>query len=176
VKFDDPIIAGYLLGRRAISRIQFPGLPNVEIGVRVLTGEEIDQCRLAAAGYMKKRRADLALDPDFFDRALQAELVASAFLDVDSHPDSPDVFFSSSDQVRKLDQAIQHTLFSAYLQHQDEISPLRRLNEDEIRELVNALGEGRSAEAILNACDAATLRVLLRSLASALQETRQTNK
>lgn len=175
-RFSDEAISRMLQGRKTLEPVEFPGLPSVKVGVRILSEEEIDSARIAAAAYCKERRVDVLVDPDFLDRAVQREIVAAAYFDLDAPADEPRVFFSSGADVRKLDAPIQRVLFEAYLSHQDEVSPLRRLNDAECDEVIDRLGEGRSAEALLNACDAFTLRRLLRSLGSALRETRQTSR
>lgn len=175
-RFDDEAIARFLRGRREVARIPFPGLPKTEVGVRILTDDQLDAARLSAAAYCKKRGADVSIDPEFFDRAVQREIVALAIVDPDAPADEPRTFFASAEDVRQLDASILLTLWQSYLAHADAVSPLRKLDESEVRDLVEALGKGSPPAGLLSGLDAGSLRRLSISLALALRERLPTSR
>lgn len=166
-----------LLGRRAITTMPFPGADEVEIGIRILTDDETDGARMAASQRVidaaKKRGLDptqlLLIEPELLDREMQRQVIWRSTVNVETKDaDKPAPFFPDPDDIRGLDTIMVETLFQAYVDHQQYISPLKSLDEKETEELVNALGKGPIGEVILSQYDAPTLRKLVRSLASLL--------
>lgn len=178
-------ISKMLEGRRAVRVMQFPSIDADEmvadIGVRILTEEDIDACHLEAIQYIRAKAKTLNLetadvmdvDPEILDRERIRGIVWKAF--VQPAPDEHGKytpFFPSMRAVRQLDTVIVKTLFDIYLDHQNYVSPLLCGNPDEIKELADALGKGLSSAVILSHYDAPTLRTLLHFMAAELRTSR----
>lgn len=176
-KFSDETIQRILRGRREFVRIKFPGEAKVEIALRILVDSEIDDARLEAAAYCRKRGVDLEKDPDFLDREVERQIVWRAIYDVDTlGSENPHPFFPSDGDVRGLDSTTVRALFEAYLAHQESLFPSIRLSEEEVADLVEALGKERTTEALLSGLEPVTLRACVRSLAFALRERRASGR
>lgn len=175
-RFTDEDVTKILQGRRAVSRVAWPGRPegsDLEVGIRSLSDQEIDACRVEAHGYLEQlcKRGDVnlgafvALDPDALDREQQRQVLAVACVDPDSG-DKQTPFFDSAVQVRRLDSVAVARLWDAYQDHQDAVNPRHRLSEAEAKELADALGKEQTANIILAGYERASLCSLVRSLAS----------
>lgn len=173
--FSDERIAAIVNGRRSVRRIHFAPLA-CDIGVRPLTDFEIDAARLEASRYVKKNAADLDIDPEFYDREVRRQMIWRSIVDPDSPAESPAPFFPSDADVRKLDAAMVHLLFAAYLETQEEIVPSSTLTEEEVDALVDALGKGDGPDRLLIAYGPDTLRRCVRSMASRLRATSHPGK
>ena len=171
-----------LKGRQDVRVLPFPGIPDteddiVEVGVRVLLDNEVDDARLEATQYLigkaKAMRIDYGLllhsDPELLQREIQRQLVYRAFVQPEPEENGEHKsFFPSPQAVRQLDAVIVETLDEIYDDQQEHVNPLTGMSDEAVRERADTLGEGRGAEAILNSCDAPTLRTLVRILASRL--------
>ncbi len=178
-------ISKMLGGRRAVRVMQLPGIDAdelvVDVGVRILTEEDIDECHLEAIQYIREKAKKIGLDstdvldvdPDILDRERMRGIVFKAFVEPkpDDHGNHKS-FFPVQRAVRQLDTVIVKTLFDVYLDHQNYVSPLLTGNPDEIKELADALGKGLSSAVILSRYDAPTLRSLLHILAVELRTSR----
>lgn len=172
-KFSDDMIALAVEGRRAVVRYPFPGVEGAECGIRLLTNSENDRIRLEAVTYCKTKKADLALDPEFLDKAIYGLTVYEAFVD----PDKPDDrFFEDIDDVRGLDAKLTRTLYELYITHQESMDPLSRLSREEVDALVAQLGKSEISVARLSLFDRDTLQSCVLSMACVLRETRPTSK
>lgn len=166
--FDDARIAEILMGRRAVRVYPLPFAREIEVGVRLLSEQEIDEARLEAQRYVKKVNADVSVDGDFIERETRRQIVWRAFVDA---ADKERPFFASDALVRGLDAEMVTALFELYYEHQSWVSPLRNLDADGVKELADALGKASNAPALLLDCDSATLRSLCISMALALRST-----
>jgi hypothetical protein len=188
--FSDERITAMLLGRRAVRVMPMPGMDegsDVVIGVRILTDEEIDAARCESVQYVnaqaKRYRLDsrdmLSVDGELLDREIERQMVFRAFVDPDKTEGDYKPFFVSPQAVRQVDSVLQRTLFHIYLDHQNYVSPLRALDDEQARELAETLGKGPNATVALGLCDAASLRSLVHTLAvqlgSALQSKSSTS-
>lgn len=169
-KFTDKSVLAALAGRKVVRTYAFPGAPNVRIGVRLLSDAELDAARLEAQSICEKRRANMAIDPEFFDRTLHREIVSRAFVDADKHEDA---FFGSQKDVAELDNLTVRSLYELYIAHHQAMDPYAFCPPEEVERLVRTLGESSSSEAILSLYDAPTLRSFVTSMASLLRETRR---
>ena len=177
---DDARLQALLLGRRAIRRVAFPGQPDLEIGFRVLRDSEIDDCRFAASSYLEKRckaanttLADyIQIDPDVLDREHQRQVIWRSTFDPDAfdpkNPDASPPFFPNDKQVRELDSSLVACLWGLYVDLLDAVDPRIRLDEEQVKELVFALGKGPESAALLAGFTHATLASCLRSMAALL--------
>lgn len=173
--FSDERIAAIIRGRREVRRIHFAPL-NCDIGIRALTEAEIDAARLEAAAYFTKAKASIELDPEFLDREVRRQLIWRSVLDPDAPGEDKPPFFPSDADVRKLDAAMVHLLFAAYLETQEEIVPSSTLSEEEVSALVEALGKEDTGERLLISYGPDTLRRCVRSLASHLRASSQAGR
>jgi len=173
----DERVRAMLSGRRFVRVIPFPGSDDISVGLRVLTEREIDEARLDAISYVRgeadKRRIDpvqmLAIDSQLVDREAERAMLFRACIDPETASDAdPKRFFDTQERLRQIDSVIVKSLFEAYLDHQDYVSPYRLLSDDEARELADAISKGQSATALLAQFDAPMLRRLLRSMAALL--------
>jgi hypothetical protein len=156
-----------LQGRGAVARYPFPGAEDVEVGVKLLSDRELDGIRLRAVEYVKTKKADLLLDPEFLDRTIQRETVACAFVD----PDKPShAFFASQEEVASLDNLTVRTLYELYIAHGQAMDPYAFCPPEEIEELIAALGKSDSSAARMSLFDAPTLRSCVLSMARMLRE------
>lgn len=174
--FDDEQIQAMIAGRRRTRRVPFPVVEGVDIGLRLLTEDELDDARTEAVEYAKRKKFDPLLDPESITRAIQREILSRACVDPDDPSDDPRPFFSSSESVRKLDAPMVAYLFSNYAELGEIVSPWRSLDEGARGALLEALGKEPSAPEMLSTLDRSSLASLCRSMASALLETRRTSK
>ena len=178
MQFTDERVSAMLRGRRDVRLVPLPGFGDdaepVMVGIRILLEREIDEARAEAGQYVealaKRYRLDardmLSIDAENLDREVQRQLVFRAFVDTDKQPNGDyRPFFVSPTAVRDLDSVFQQTLFNVYLDHLNYVSPLRGLGEQEVEELVEALGKGQELPGLLGLYDAPTLRTLVRILA-----------
>ena len=166
-RFTDSDISQALAGRKAVQRVTFPGREDIPIGVRALSDRQVDECRLNAAKFCTTHRVNTSLDPDFYDRILMREVVFQAFVDVE---DPTRTFFGSPENVRDLDNVTVRSLYSMYEAHLEDIDPFLKLDEDGVKELVDALGKGQKPGAILSLYDANTLKSCVLSMVAMLRE------
>jgi hypothetical protein len=165
---DDSVRAA--LGERFKPRTYpFPGKPEIMVGIKLLTDSELDKVRLQAAVFAKSQQADLNIDPEFFERAIQRELISRAYVDPDK-PDEP--FFPSQRDVAELDNLSVRSLYELYVTHQQSLDPYAYCPPEDIERLADSLGKSESSVGLLNLYDAPTLRSLLLSLALRQRETR----
>jgi hypothetical protein len=174
--FADLKVAALLSGRRKIGRFPFPGLVGVECGVRLLSDREIDDARAEAAMYIEARwkrtgfgaEAAVRIDPESLEREHIRQVLVRALVDPDSDVDKPAMFFASVEKVRDLDSTVVQALWEQYEDWHNAIDPRLSLSEDEVRELAEALKKEPNEPVLLAHYPPATLRSLLRSMASLL--------
>jgi hypothetical protein len=143
-KFSDESVRAALAGRKAVKPYDLPGAENVRVGIRMLTDVEMDGCRLRAQDYVLKKKCELVVDPQFFDRAIHREVVAMAFVDIDKPEEA---FFGSPDEVAQNDAAVVEACWELYTNHQVAMDPYRHCSPEEVDELVELLGKAGSEEA-----------------------------
>lgn len=185
-KPDADRIKEMLKGRRAVRVVPFPAMPGASVanvGIRVLTGEEVDEARLDAVQYVQQRAQARGIDPllmmqldaEILDEDTKRALIYRAFVKPDPDPKTKEhaTHFDFLESVRKLDTVMVNQLHQMYLEQQERVNPLLGdLSDDAVRELADALGkpeEELTASLILSQYDAPTLRRLLRILASRLR-------
>jgi hypothetical protein len=166
-KWSDETVRAALAGRNAMRRVPFPGAPKVEVMIRILTDAELDNVRLRAVETVKKRKAELVLDPEFLDRLIHRETIAAAFYDAE-HP--TDAFFSSEEEVAELDNLTVRGLYELYMTHVQALDPYSFCPLEEVQELAETLGKSENSVGILNLYDGPTLRSFCLSLALRLRE------
>ncbi len=185
MKLDDQRIQAMLRGRRSVRLVPFPGFGDqeeqLEIGVRILTEEEVDEARAEASQYvagLAKRygvdaREMLALDSETLDREVQRQIVTRAFLQPIADAEGVRKrFFPAAQGVRQLDTVLQDTLFHLYLDHQNHVNPMHGITEEDAAEIVEALGKEPEPPALLGLYDVRSLRSLVRILAVQLWRSR----
>ena len=135
-----------LEGRRAVRRAYFAPLDR-EIGIRALSDYEIDQAKLEAQRYCKRVGADVDMDPDFLEREKERQFVWRSICEADE-PHRP--LFASDETVRKsLDSALVRAFFNAYIDMLDELTPVVRLTDEEVEELVTSMGKERESQVLM---------------------------
>jgi len=179
--FTDERVQAIIRGARAFRVVSFPGAPpeaGVQIAVRLLTEAELDGCRLEGQAklraFCETRKWDpttaVDMEPGLVTRWQERQLVWAAFFDAATIGDpTPRRFFPTYRDVEELDATTVTRLHEAYVQHQEWVAPLNRMEPKEVEELVVALGNGRSASAELHRYERSTLARLCISLASALR-------
>lgn len=172
-KYDDKEVRAALSGRRVMRRYPMPGAESVEVGIRLLSDTDLDSARLEAAEFCKKQKADLRVDPEFFDRAIHRETISRAFVDPDS-PDEP--FFGSQADVAELDNLTVRACYELYVAHHQAMDPYLFCSEEEVEKVVDALGKSESSAGLLSLYDAPTLRSFALSMASKLRAMQPTPK
>lgn len=186
-KVDEERITEILKGRRAVRVVPFPGVtdgqPAVMVGIRVLTGEEVDEARLDAVQYVQGKASARNIDPllmmqldaEILDEDTKRALIYRAFVKPEPDPKTRDhaQHFGFVQTVRKLDTVLVNQLHQMYLEHQERVNPLiGDMSDEAVEELADALGkpeEGAIATVILSQFDAPTLRRLLRTTALRLR-------
>jgi hypothetical protein len=182
-KFSDERIAAILSGRRRIGKFMFPGSDKIEIGVRLLSDEEIDTARFNSQFYLEKRckSIDMTLanfiqvDPEALDREHMRQILFLAIVDPDSNPDNPEGFFGKDEEVRRLDSVMIQQLWEIYSDWQEVVNPRYKLTSDEVKELVDTIKKEQTAKVILAHFDRSTLTNLAHFLGNELA-TLQTGK
>lgn len=176
-RFSDEDIRKIIIGDRIVAPAQFPGRESVTVGVRGLSDDEIDACRVDAQCYVESicKRADMryevfvGVDPESYDRELQRQIITRAFVDIEAH-ERP--FFEAAVQVRRLGSVTIARLWEIYTGHQNAVNPRRMLSESQTKELVDALGKEPSGTVVLEDFERDTLCSLVRFLASELRTSR----
>lgn len=165
-------------GARRFRTIPFPGADGVDVALRCLTEAELDLCRAEAQRQVRARAKKMGLDPtefhdldpEFFHRLVQRQILAQAFYDSETvDTDSPTPFFASDSDIAELDSATVKSLFDAYYEHQQWVSPFAVLSEADAEELADALGKGRDVKVLLAAYERETLLSCVVSMACALR-------
>jgi hypothetical protein len=166
-KFSDESVRAALAGRGEVRRYALPSADGVFVGVKVPSDIELDGARLRAADYCKKKKVDPRFDPDFFEHAIQREVIALAFVDDENHEDA---FFSEAEEVAQLDQLMVSAMYELYMMHFMAMDPYAFVSGDEAEELAETLGKSERPEERLSAYDLRTLRGFVLSMASRLRE------
>jgi hypothetical protein len=166
-KFNDESVRSALAGRMAVREYPLPGAESVMVGVRLLRDEEMDAVRLQAQQFVLTKKCELAVDPEFLDRAIKRELISRAFVDAEK---TDEAFFGSQASVAELDAPMVLACFELYNQHQMMVDPYAHCSEEEVAELVELLGKSPDREATLRLFDAPTLRSFVISLAATRRE------
>lgn len=172
-RFSDEQISAILLGPAKVSRVAFPLAPpesGIEVGVRVLTDQEIDAACVQAQEYFgdlcDKKQLSLKgfvdIDPDQLEREKQRQMIAVAFVDPDD-PTKP--FFAHPVQIRRLSSVVVQRLWDLYMDHLDAVNPYRNLDVEQVKELADALKKEPNSQALLADFARDTLCSLVRTLA-----------
>ncbi len=150
-----------LHSRSVVQRYPFPGQPELEVGVKLLTEEEQDGIRLRAQRKVEQDKAKLILDPEYLDRLIRRETVFMAFRVAGSDDES---LFEDAAQVATLDALTVTALYELYLFHANALDPYAFASAEEVKELVQQLGKSANAAALLSLYGSDTLRSLLLTL------------
>lgn len=162
-KYSDEAIRVALRGRQAVQRYPFPGKPDLEVGLKLLSDAELDGVRLEAVELCKRAKAELLADPEFLDRMIHRETVSRAYVDIDQ-PDEP--FFSSQREVAELDNLTVRSLFELYKAHHEAMDPFLYASPEEVGSLVESLKKSSQPLAVLSLYDLSTLRHCVISMVS----------
>lgn len=179
MQWTDERVGALLLGRRAIRVVPIPGSLSEEggeplfVGVRVLKGTEADECRLDAAQQLKilAKQKDLEpaelleLEPDLLRNEERRAIVFRAFVE-DGDAREPKRFFPSIQAVRQLRVDTFQGFWDLYVEHEDQVSPGRGLDEAAIKELADAIPKGLRQKAIWALCEPGSRLRWLHSLAA----------
>jgi hypothetical protein len=174
-KFSDARVREIIAGPRAFRTYDFPGAEGVRIAFRVLTELEIDETRMAAQhevrAYAKARgwepQVMVDIDPDLMQRTVERHVIFRAAYDADTIESAdPARFFATPDDVKQLDSVTATKLGELYLEHQEWVSPLKQLSDEELKELIDKLGKARAPEHFLGVFAPSMLRRCVISLAS----------
>lgn len=166
---------------------------DVLVAVRLLRESEIDAARVAAQRYLRDAAEGAKIepekfvdvDPTFFDRDYQRQVVWRAVVCVDdasSEPvldasGKPVAFFPSMRHLREeCDSQVVEDMFAAYVEHLRWMAPVRMAQSaEEVAALAEELKKGPKTTALLSAFDDDTLVRLCISLASHLHSTSATS-
>lgn len=158
-----------LHGRSELRKYPFPGQPELEVWVRLLSEKEQDGIRLRAQQKVTKDKASMAIDPEYFNRLIQRETVAAAFFQGLGDEDGPIYLFGEADAVAELDALVVTTLYELYVTHSNVMDPYAFCPEEEVDGLVEQLGKSATAVDGLSLFDRRTLMSFVVSMASRLR-------
>gem|GEM_PF-5791473 len=187
-KFTDERVSAVLQGPRRFRIIDFPGHEEIKVAVRCLTEAELDGCRIGAQVEVRQMASQRGWTPEslvdvdisLIDTLTERQIVWRAFYDpetVDRDGVKPDQFFPSDSDVAGLDSPTRMRLYEAYLEHQDWVSPMRALDEQDVKELAEAIKKEGTSEESLAMFEPRTLRrLLIFTVLSAQSETSPTGK
>lgn len=162
-------------------RIDYPGHPDLTIGVRGLDDPELDACRIEAQKKIhdlaKKRAWDpvqvVEIDPELLQRYVEREIILKAFCDPDTvDDDKPTPFFANEHELGRVGSTGITDLMNAYIEHQEWSNPNVTLTQELEDELVEALGKEQSAGVYLMGFEQHVLRRLLISTVKRLHDYR----
>jgi hypothetical protein len=110
----------------------YPGT-EIPIAVRLLPEREIDDAKLEAQRYVTKRKADLTIDPEFFDREVQRQIVWKAVVHREAGEEGKHApVFPGDNDIRAVDTVTLEGLWRLYMENQERCATLRRLTEAQI--------------------------------------------
>lgn len=152
-KYSDPQVAAQLAAARAFQTIDVPTEDGEElrVAVRLLSDAEIDACRQQAQvtirTWAKGRGFDanavVDFDPDMLERALQRQMVWSAFYDIETiAKEKPERFFPTYDDVARLAAVTTQSLWEAYLEHQSRVIARRNVTTERVKEIAETVIAG----------------------------------
>lgn len=169
------------------------GEQDVFVAVRLLRESEIDACRVGAQRYLREQAETIKVeasaftdvDPTFFDREYQRQVVWRAIVTVDDEKNEPFLdaagkpvaFFPSMRHIREeCDSQTTEDLFSVYIEHLKWVAPVRSARTpEEVDALLAELKKGQKTTALLSAFDGETLVRLCISLALLVPSTSPTS-
>lgn len=176
--FNNDRISGILMGSRSMRIYPFPGHRDITIAVRLLSDGELDDVRAAAQAVVRdqakkrgwKPEAMVEIDPDCHQRAIERHIVFRSMFDPETiQNDDPARFFETPEDVAKLDSSTVTMLMHLYLEHQEWVNPLEVLDQEQVDELIDALGKASAPEVFLAGFAPNTLRRFAISMASRLR-------
>lgn len=141
-------LAAHLAKQLAPRPYTFPGT-EIPIAVRLLPEGEVDYAKIEAQRYCIAQKADLSIDPEFFDREVQRQIVWRSVLEpvADKDGKNPPLYRSDKD-VRALDTVTVEALFRLYLEHQERCSTTRQLDQQQIDLLAASVRSDPKAAAL----------------------------
>ena len=167
--FDE--IRGTIAKRREPAVVSMPGNPTVDVGVRLLTEQQIDDAKLAAQRYTKERGADIDLDPEFYDREKVRQVLWRACVSAEQPDEGKDrkPFFPSPRDLHQVDSQVVEGLFEAYVDLQHQRSVFVDPDDAVVERTADLMTRDESsANTLLSHYDAPALRMLIRSLCKRL--------
>jgi hypothetical protein len=181
--FTDDRIRAMLRGRREVRVYPLPGADDeaeFAVGIRVLTGEEIDDARTEATQYTqalaKRRKLDVQqlqwIDGDPHEAEVHRQIIYRACIDPDSVSSDaePKPFFPGVQAVRQIDDTFAQMLYQLYLSHQQWVNPYLGASQSEVTEIIEALKKTPERRAMLGLYDVPTLLTLAASMAAQLAD------
>lgn len=141
------------------------GMPTT-VMVQLLADGEIDDARIEAARYVTKRKVDLAIDPEFFDRETQRQIVWRSMLLPEQDEHGHRRLFPSDVDVRQLPSTAIEALHRLYLDHQDAVAPMQVVTDEQIEATVEVVKKGGSL--VISTLDHPSLVRLVIALAGKL--------
>ncbi len=169
-EFKDDKIRAMLQGRRAVRLIPFPGGGDDSmVGIRLLTGSELDAARGEATQYLDKRAKSLRLsigevmviDPELFDLELERNLVMRAVVRSEAKADGTyEPFFPGPVAVREMPADVINQLYEAYQSLNELVEP-DAVSEEQLADIVDALKKTPDPEVLSLAYQRSMLRRLV---------------
>lgn len=183
--YPDERYAAILKPKRSFRTVPFPGQETAMISVRVLSEDELMTSRVRAQDELRataKRRSwsdivsAIDVDPSLFDRLASRHLVQMAFYVPDTiEAAEPKLFFPTVLDVANQPSNVITQLIEIYAEWTTVCTPLATADEERVKEIVEALGKGRLAEASFSRFGRDALLSLLLSTVKALASS-QTSK
>ncbi len=146
-EFKGDQIRAMLQGRRAVRRVPFPsGAVGDEVGIRLLSGTEMDEARGEASQYLISRAKSLSLsigevmiiDPELFDLELERNIVLRAVVRAEANAEGVhERFFPGPVAVREMPADVINQLFETYRSLEEIVNP-----GDITNEMLNDIVEG----------------------------------
>jgi hypothetical protein len=178
--FSDERVRAIIDSRRQPRIYPLPGADDdsgLSIAVRLLSSEEIDDARVEAVQYTQNLARRKQVDPhelqwidgDPHQAEVQRQQLYRALFSPDVEPgQARKPYFPSVAAIRQRDDGWVQMLYQLYLSHQRWCNPYFDLNQEQIKEAIDALKKTPDRRALLGLYDAHTLLTLADSMASQL--------
>jgi len=163
--------ARIMQGKRMMKRVEWPD-GGVEVGIVVLTEEEIEESAVWASARMADAKVTLeSLGTVNYTERLARESAIQVMWRATIDVETRRPFAIDPDEMRRLIPAtVLDWLWMQYTEHQEDLSPFSApMTEDEQDEAIEALKKGRWGRQLAS-CDTASLRTLCLHMASLLPD------
>ncbi len=157
------LLAQIKAGKRNVKVLDYPGVEGLQVALRVLSNQEIQDAILAAEQLFKERGLEITdSNRDAYSDERATQVLARALREPEN-PNKP--FAASAKELRGLlEKEEKDLLLQEYYDFEQAVSPrINRMTEEEFEELWSSLKKSPELSSALNSC---TLSGLITYLAS----------